>query len=157
MMLHIPGVTDRGIVTEQLTEFVDLFPTLVEAAGLPKLTRCPQHSREIKLCTEGDSLMPLIKDPQSHAWKKRVFSQYPRHADHADIMGYSMRTDRYRYTEWVQFEYAPRYKPKWDKVFGVELYDHVLDPDENVNVYAEPSLKPLVKGLSKMLHQGWRH
>ena len=32
MMVHIPGLTDAGIATEQLTEFVDLFPTLVDAA-----------------------------------------------------------------------------------------------------------------------------
>lgn len=37
MMIHIPGQTDQGIITEQLTEFVDLYPTLVEAAGLPKV------------------------------------------------------------------------------------------------------------------------
>ena len=34
MMVRVPGVTDRGVVTERLTEFVDLFPTLAEAAGL---------------------------------------------------------------------------------------------------------------------------
>ena len=37
MMVHVPGLTDQGIVTEQLTEFVDLYPTLAEAAGLPKV------------------------------------------------------------------------------------------------------------------------
>ena len=49
MMVHVPGVTDKGIITEQLTEFVDLFPTLVEAAGLPLLTTCPENSTQIKV------------------------------------------------------------------------------------------------------------
>ncbi len=50
MMVHVPGVTDKGIVTEELTEFVDLFPTLVEAAGLPPLTTCPENSTNVKVC-----------------------------------------------------------------------------------------------------------
>jgi hypothetical protein len=69
--------------------------------------------------------MPLIDDPKLPSWKSRVFSQYPREGSH---MGYSMRTDRYRYTEWVLFEYAPEYKPDWTKVNGTELYDHAFDP-----------------------------
>ena len=47
MMVHIPGVTDRGLVTEQLTEYVDLFPTLAEAAGLPPLPLCPADSSKV--------------------------------------------------------------------------------------------------------------
>ena len=157
MLIRIPGLTDGGVVTEQLTEFVDLFPTLVEAAGLTPMEQCPKHSAKIALCTEGTSLLPLIKEPESKLWKKRVFSQYPRHANHTDIMGYTMRTARYRYTEWVHFDYAPHYAPRWNKLYGIELYDHVRDPYENVNVYAEPGYKATVKGLSKMLHLGWRH
>ena len=42
MMVHVPGLTDSGIQTEHLTEFVDLFPTLAEAAGLPKIPLCPE-------------------------------------------------------------------------------------------------------------------
>ena len=42
MMVHVPGMTDKGIQAEQLTEFVDLFPTLAEAAGLPKVPLCPE-------------------------------------------------------------------------------------------------------------------
>ncbi len=44
MMIRVPGLTDRGVVTEKLTEFVDLFPTLVEAAGLPTIPLCPEDN-----------------------------------------------------------------------------------------------------------------
>ena len=49
MMVHVPGLTDKGIVTEKLTEFVDLFPTLVDAAGLPSMPKCPENSSAIKV------------------------------------------------------------------------------------------------------------
>ena len=62
MMIRVQGMTDAGQTTEKLTEFVDLFPTLVEAAGLPQLQVCPTNSSHILHCTEGSSLMPLIRN-----------------------------------------------------------------------------------------------
>jgi iduronate 2-sulfatase len=124
MMVHIPGRTDGGITTEALTEFVDLFPTLVDAANLPPLELCPEDSDKTMLCREGSSLMPLIDDPKLPNWKNRVFSQCKRDGGY---MGYTMRTDKYRYTEWVQFKYAPEYKPNWNNLTATELYDHEAD------------------------------
>ena len=94
MMVHIPGRTDDGIITEALTEFVDLFPTLVDAANLPSLELCPEDSDKTTLCREGSSLMPLIDNPKLPSWKNRSFSQYPREGSH---MGYTMRTDKLLY------------------------------------------------------------
>lgn len=153
MMVHIPKLTDKGMSTRKLTEFVDLFPTLVEAAGLPPLPLCPPDSRNITHCVEGSSLLPLIKD-SSTLWKDRVFSQYPRPGP---TMGYSMRTNKYRYTEWVGFSGPPKYVPFWDKVVGVELYDHDADPEENHNQACNPALQDVIKKLSGQLHAGWRH
>ena len=45
MMVRIPGLTDNGIVTNRLVEFVDLFPTLVDAVGLPPIPVCPRIHR----------------------------------------------------------------------------------------------------------------
>ena len=156
MMVHVPDVTDNGIVTEQLTEYVDLFPTLVEAAGLKPLELCPMDSTKTELCREGMSLMPLMRDPKTTKWKQRVFSQYPRKPMGKSVMGYTMRTDRFRYTEWPAFTGAPQYKPDWNKLFGVELYDHSTDPEENVNVAHKKEYQDMVKTLSKELHDGWR-
>jgi iduronate 2-sulfatase len=152
LLVHVPGMTERGIVTEQLTEFVDLFPTLVEAAGLPELPLCPPLSTHVALCREGASLMPLIThaDP---AWKQRVFSQYPRDKDY---MGYTMRTPQYRYTEWVHFIGKPHYKPVWEENVGTELYDHTIDPEENYNHAGEKKYTEIQHTLSKQLRAGWR-
>ncbi|ESO94039.1 hypothetical protein LOTGIDRAFT_153520 [Lottia gigantea] len=156
MMIHIPGLTDKGVVTEQLTEFVDLYPTLVEAAGLPVLDLCPEDSTKVALCREGTSLMPLILNP-SIEFKRAVFSQYPRSTDGHNVMGYTMRTDRYRYTEWPEFTGSPDYKPLWGNVFGIELYDHNVDPEENHNRAYDLKYSAVRQRLTKQLHDGWRH
>ena len=150
MMVRIPGLTDSGIVTEQLTEFVDLYPTLVEAAGLPQLPLCPADSSKIALCREGSSFLPLIRNP-TLAWKNASFSQTPR--THGSAMGYTMKTDDYRYTEWVKFT---NNKPDWRTLYGVELYDHTVDPDENYNVAEDATFVNLRRGLSQQLRAGWR-
>ena len=62
-------------------------------------------------------------------------------------MGYSIRTDRYRYTEWSE----PGSEP-----VGVELYDHRSDPDENANVAGRAENRDVVAGLRKALRAGWR-
>ena len=153
MMVHVPGVTDAGIQTDALSEFVDLFPTLAEAAGLPTIPLCKEDSSKTKVCSEGLSMMPLVKEP-ARAWKKAVFSQFRR--NHGDVMGYSVRTDRYRYNEWPAFEQEPKYKPNWDKLFGIELYDHKTDPEENVNRANDHEYKDIAKELRTLLRKGWR-
>jgi len=121
-----------GRRTRALTEYVDIYPTLCQACSLP----VPAH-------LEGISVLPLVENPD-RPWKKAAFSQYPR----GKVMGYSMRTDRFRYTEWQDRNTG--------KVLARELYDHAEDPDENVNVASEPRYKRDVTRLSRMLAAGWR-
>ena len=156
MMVHIPGLTDAGVATEKIVEFVDLFPTLVEAAGLPELPLCPEDSFQIRLCREGVSWMPLVKN-SSMIWKNASFSQFPRYIAGHSIMGYTIRTEKYRYTEWVLFQHAPIYRPVWAPLYGAELYDHKLDPEENRNVFSDPAYYQVREQLSKDLHAGWRN
>jgi arylsulfatase A-like enzyme len=132
LIISIPGQATAGRPTDGLVEFVDIYPTLVDLAGLPK----PDH-------LEGISLRPLMDDPR-RPWKTAAFSQYPRGAGR---MGYSMRTDRYRYTEWSQGETA---------LLARELYDHATDPAENVNQAQSPAHADLVRDLSARLHAGWK-
>ncbi|KAK3098287.1 hypothetical protein FSP39_017975 [Pinctada imbricata] len=156
MMIHVPGLTDKGISTTELTEYVDLFPTLVEAAGLEQLPICPKNSSGIALCREGTSLMPLIETP-TEPIKKASFSQFPRPSMfQIEEMGYTMRTDRYRYTEWPKFIGSPDYKPDWLTLAGVELYDHQTDPEENINLANNPKYQTLRAQLSQQLRAGWR-
>ena len=162
MMVHVPGVTDGdggGAVTDRLTEFVDLFPTLAEAAGLPPVPLCPENSTLVRTCSEGVSLVRLMRDP-ARRWKTAAFSQYPRMDVGSNVyMGYSMRTDRYRYTEWMAYEDLPTPRRLPDKVYPrghVELYDHAIDPEENVNRGNDPAYGAIVKRLHTALLEGWR-
>lgn len=79
MMIHVPGLTDTGIVTTHYSEHVDLFPTLAEAAAGIILKPCPKGdaSLAVALCTEGSSLVPLMRNPKLPV-KTAAFSQYPR-------------------------------------------------------------------------------
>ena len=65
LMLRVPGVTDSGLRSGRLVEFVDIFPTLVEAADFEPLELCPEMSNTSLLCTEGSSLLPLLENPES--------------------------------------------------------------------------------------------
>ena len=78
----------------------------MEAAGFPALELCPEMSNSSLLCTEGSSLLPLVESPTTEDWKQAVFWQYPRGGHWTEhiskIMGYTIRTDEWRYTEWVR-------------------------------------------------------
>jgi len=152
LMIHVPGMTEKGSVSDALVEFVDIYPTLAELAGLEVPTTCPEISKDIAVCTEGKSFVPLIKNPKAE-WKTASFSQYPRDGDY---MGYTMVDDKFRYTEWAKFDHKT-YTPDWNQLDGRELYDHTHDYDENINVVGEEYYKDVVEEYSKRLHAGWRH
>lgn len=132
MIFSAPGQKHSGAKTDALVEFVDIYPTLCELCGLP----LPEG-------VEGTSLVPVMDYPD-RPWKTAAFSQYPR----GKIMGYSMRTDRYRYTEWL-----PR---NGGQPVARELYDHQIDPREDVNLASLPEQRELVGQLSGQLHMGWQ-
>jgi arylsulfatase A-like enzyme len=134
MMVRTPDTRGAALRTEALVEFVDMYPSLCELCGLP----VPDHC-------EGTSFVPLIADPD-RAWKRAAFSQYPRQNER--VMGYTMRTDRYRYTEWLERETG--------ETLAVELYDHGEDPLENVNLAAKPECAGQVQALAAQLRRGWR-
>jgi arylsulfatase A-like enzyme len=132
MIFSAPSIKAVGKKTSALTEFVDIYPTLCELAGVP----VPGH-------LEGTSVVPLLNDPEL-SWKSAAFSQYPRW----DVMGHAMRTERYRYIEWVDF--------KTNKVKARELYDHKIDPSENNNIADDPEYSKIVKKLHKQMKAGWK-
>merc|ERR1712020_155248 len=75
-MIRVPGVTDNGMRTNMLTELVDIFPTLVEAAGFERLKTCPSNSKWRKLCTEGSSLFPHLRGTSKIISKKSPNSNH---------------------------------------------------------------------------------
>ena len=40
-----------------------------------------------------------------------------------NVMGYTMRVEQYRFTEWVRFNRTTAV-PNWDEVWGTELYNY---------------------------------
>ncbi len=71
-------------------------------------------------------------------------------------MGQTMRTNNYRYTEWVKFIKAPNYKPDSNQTFAIEFYDHTKDAEENWNRAYDQSYVAVVNEASDLLHKGWR-
>jgi len=136
LIISVPGQKPINVKTNALVEFVDMYPSLCDLCGIP-----------IPEGLEGTSFRPLIENP-NRKWKNAAFSQYPRVVpEYGKGMGHSMRTDRYRFTEWLV--------PGTD-FCKYELYDHLIDPNENVNIANRPENAQLVRQLASQLHAGWR-
>jgi arylsulfatase A-like enzyme len=140
LIFSVPGMKNAGALTDALVEFVDIYPTLCDLAGLA----LPSH-------LEGTSVKPLFDDPK-RAWKTAAFSQYPRSAGKSgsgQLMGYTMRTDRYRFTVWLS-------RNDHTKIDAIELYDHQNDPQENVNIAKDPANATIVERLMEQWKKGWQ-
>ncbi|MFV0592970.1 MAG: sulfatase-like hydrolase/transferase [Draconibacterium sp.] len=88
---------NKNVKTKSLAEFVDIYPTLCDLAGLEK----PQF-------LEGESLLPILENPKAEV-NKVAISQYPRGKSlgydyKSELMGYSIRTSKYRFTRWQKYE-----------------------------------------------------
>lgn len=138
LIVTVPGQKTAGQRTRALVEHVDMYPTLADLCGL----ELPKH-------LEGTSLRPLIDKPEQ-PWKTAAFSQYLRPGTTKGkdgIMGRSIRTDRWRYTEWRNTK---------DEVVGTELYDENNDPLETASLAAEPAHAAMVAELAGRLKAGWK-
>lgn len=141
LLLKVPGQKSAGLKTNALVEFVDIYPSLCELAGL----ELPAH-------LQGKSFVPLLDNPEKD-WKEGAISIWPVGRTNPDklIMGYAIQTERYRYTEWIH--------EKSGEVLARDLFDHDIDPDENKNISNMPENEELMKQLSKLLDKGkgWRN
>ncbi len=140
LIFRAPGARENGKTCDRLVEFVDIYPSLCQAAGLP----VPEG-------LEGLGFAPLL-DRCDQPWKSAAFTQFLRSGkwvapDGIAYMGRSLRTDHYRYVRWYNWETgAPA---------AEELYDHRADPLETVNVAGEPGMEPTVQELRRQLQSGW--
>jgi arylsulfatase A-like enzyme len=135
LIFRVPGQLRVGTQSAALVEFVDVYPTVCELAGLP----IPNKAAHGGFDLAGRSLVQFIQKPWLQS-KKGAFSQW----SHDGYVGHSMRTDRYRFTEWV--------KTGVPKVY--ELYDHLIDPKENRNVAGQPAYRAVAAKLLKALKNG---
>lgn len=126
LIIAAPGMKGAGKPSPRTVELIDLFPTLAELSGL-----------QMPAGLEGASLRPLLNDPGA-AWSRPAYTVVSRGQQR---MGRSVRTERYRYTEWD----AGRK--------GVELYDYQLDPGEHRNLAADPAQANTVAEMKRLLQR----
>lgn len=125
LILRVPGMEPDSHNCERIVEFVDIYPTLADLAGL----KPPQT-------LDGVSLLKLLKNPQAR-WDRPAFIQ----TTFREAPGFSVRTDRWRYVEWGE--------DRGDK--GVELYDQRNDPLEMHNLAGDPEHSRTISKLSKLI------
>ena len=131
LIIYQPGAAGNGQASQQIVEFTDIYPTVAELCGLP----LPDG-------LTGRSLVPLLETPNLSSWKGAAYTQVLRPADDrlpTPVMGRSIRTDRWRYTEWAEGK------------DGIELYDHENDPREFTNLADDPEFQPVIDALRPKL------
>ena len=133
LIIRSPRQSGNGTPSPRVVEFVDIYPTLTALAGI-------EAPRDLA----GRSLEKLLANPIA-SWNGYAITQVLRPADKRlpePVMGCSIRTERWRYTEWANGK------------SGMELYDHQADPMEFNNLAVEPDeqavrvmqrLKPLLR------------
>jgi arylsulfatase A-like enzyme len=134
MIIRAPGMKAAGKAAGSPVEMVDIYRTLTDLAGI----EAPDY-------VEGESLVPTLDDADAavrtsalSSILSRVKGSEGQFAFHK-IRGHSIRTERYRYTEWG------------GGLYGAELYDHENDPEELTNLADKTSLEGVRIKLKWML------
>jgi iduronate 2-sulfatase len=133
LLISVPKTASAGKKCDAPVEFVDVYPTLADLCGLP-----------IPSGLAGASLKRYIENPAA-PMQKPAISQYPRSSpEHGgQLMGYSVRTERWRATFWRKRNGAD--------IGFTELYDEASDPAETANLAQKPEHKELLASLIKYL------
>jgi arylsulfatase A-like enzyme len=144
LIIAAPGVGRQGEIASAPVGLIDLYPTLAELCSVA----APEN-------LQGQSLVPMLQDP-SDPGRGWTLSQVTRGGVRAarnpnpnqsvgargrQYFGYSLRTPRWRYTEWDSGEE------------GVQLYDHENDPREKTNLADRPEHRETVATLSRQLRE----
>ncbi len=133
LMFAGPGVKAKGKASPRTVEMLDFYPTLADLCAL----------KDVPSNLHGKSLRPLLDNPDA-VWDRHAVSQVHRGGGAAAkrgkvVNGYSIRTERYRFTEWNDGEE------------GEELYDYRADPNELKNLARNPSQAKIRAALQARL------
>lgn len=129
LVISIPGYENNyGTSCETITELIDLYPTLTELCGLADQQPKILQGKSLLGCLTGEQ----INDPDAMAY---TISYQGRAA--------SIRTDRWRYNEWNQDA----------NMESTELYDHMNDPEEHVNIADDPAYAEIARMLKAKLQE----
>jgi len=149
LLISAPGI--KSTKTTSPSEFIDVFPTLCELTGL-----------SIPNTLDGKSLVPVMKNPKVKV-KDYAVSQYPRTRNKLDderlgwsdgqFMGYSIRTEQFRYTVWMKDGYRSERPFSKDLLVASELYDYKKDPNETVNVVNDKNYASVSKDMQTKMEQ----
>lgn len=118
LMVVAPGTTSPGGRCPATVNLLDIYPTLIDLCGL-----------EPKKELEGNSLLPLLKNPQAK-WDRPTLTTHERN-------NHSVRSDRWRYIQYADG--------------SEELYDHSVDELEWTNLATDPQYDLVKKELQKWL------
>gem|GEM_PF-589019 len=159
LIIRTPGMATQGVAgakCEKPVELVSVYPTLVDLNDLDN----PTQPNDWQF--DGASLLPLLNLPNRSDWLRPAFSQYHKRISGDGLttdwgMGYTMKTERFRYTEWYLTDNVNRDVKQSENPEFSELYDHQSDPGETVNLAAHPEYASTVSVLSTTLDggQGW--
>ena len=144
LMFRFPGMPKPGVATDALVEYVDIYPTIVELAGLPPAPDL-----------DGTNFVPVLNDPTLEG-RPFVLSQFARPFSPSlpEVMGYSVRTRAHRYTRWVWW-------PSRD-LLAEEFYDYTANRSavrqggifvERESVIHDPAYRELREQLGAMMDQ----
>jgi len=114
------------------TEFVDVFPTICDLAGLG-----------LPHTLDGESLVPVMSG-EKESVKDFAVSQFHRNGN---LMGYAFRNERYRYIVWLKSKFKKDEVDPFDEdlVVARELYDYRKDPMETINVVDDKAYQTILK------------
>jgi len=134
LIISSPGNPNNGDDTLSIIEFVDLYPTIMDLVGLEK----PSY-------LSGESLEPVLQNPKhvirdSAFTLASTFKMMAPDRNYKNIMGYTLRTKDYRYTQW-----GP------EGILGKELYDYRKDPDEYINLSNHKAYEAIRFNLHRVL------
>ncbi len=134
LLIAMPGAKGSGTRSSSLVELLDLYPTLCDAAALPWPAGAgPDQGLRL----QGLSLRAVLEDPKTEVHRGAFTAA--RRGMNAEHWGRSVRTSRWRYTEWDEGR------------SGIELYDHDTDPGEFTNLANDPRFADELDHLRGML------